>query len=226
MLPPPAVLFQDDRLAIIDKPAGLPCHAGPRGGPSAEDWFAVLSRRRTGPWLAHRLDADTAGCLVVALKKQALIEVQAAFSAGLVCKTYWAVCEGASRHAGQRGTMRLPLLKRSDRSGWRMVGDPAGQPAVTDWRVLATGAGVEWLELTPRTGRTHQIRAHCAAFGHPVLGDPIYGRGGGALQLLARAIALPLAPAASATAPLPPHMHPVFARQDWSRLLSPEGTIL
>ncbi|HEY1412694.1 MAG TPA: pseudouridine synthase, partial [Rhodopila sp.] len=76
------ILFQDQRFVVLDKPAGLPVHGGPSGGRSVEDWFSQLSRRKDGPWLVHRLDADTAGCLVVALRRAALIEAQALFASG------------------------------------------------------------------------------------------------------------------------------------------------
>jgi tRNA pseudouridine32 synthase/23S rRNA pseudouridine746 synthase len=198
------ILFQDSRFIVIDKPAGLPVHAGPRGGASVEDAFPELSRRKDGPWLAHRLDADTAGCLVVALRRAALHAAQAAFAAGTVRKIYWAVVQGGP--AANSGVVDAALLKRSDAAGWRMVVDQAGKPAVTDWAVRGRAAGMTWLELHPRTGRTHQIRAHCAVLGCPILGDPIYGAGAGRLHLLARAIALPLDPPVAATAPPPAHM--------------------
>ena len=79
-------------------------------------------------------------------------------------------------------------------------------PASTYWRLAGQGDGISWLELTPKTGRTHQIRAHTAVIGHPILGDAIYGGGAGRLQLLARAIYLPLAPELRAQAPVPGHM--------------------
>ncbi len=204
----PAILFQDRRFVVLDKPAGLPVHAGPRGGASVEDWFPQLSRRKDGPWLAHRLDADTAGCLVIALRRAALLEAQAAFAGGTARKEYWAVVSG--RPAQDAGTVSAPLLKRTGPAGWRMVVDPAGQAAVTDWRVMGAADGVAWLALRPRTGRTHQVRVHCAVLGCPVLGDPVYGGpdGRGRLQLLARSIDLPLAPPVSAVAPPPAHMLP------------------
>jgi tRNA pseudouridine32 synthase/23S rRNA pseudouridine746 synthase len=208
------ILFQDSRLVILDKPAGLPVHPGPRGGASVEDSFPALSRRTDGPWLAHRLDADTAGCLVVALRRAALLEAQAAFAAGRVEKTYWAVVRGTPAEAC--GHIDAPLLKQTTPAGWRMVVDPSGHAAVSDWRVLGRGDGLAWLEVKPRTGRTHQVRVHCAALGWPVLGDPVYGDGRAApLHLLARAIALPLDPPAAATAPLPPHMRATFAACGW-----------
>ena len=189
---------------VLNKPAGLPVHPGPRGGASVEDWFGQLSRRRDGPWLAHRLDADTAGCLVIALRRAALLEAQAEFAAGRAEKTYWAVVRG--RPAADTGQIDLALAKRTGPSGWRMVADPAGAAALTDWRLLGAAEGVSWLELQPRTGRTHQIRAHCAALGCPVLGDSVYGDGRGPLHLLARAIRLNLQLPLAATAPVPPHM--------------------
>ncbi len=207
-------LFQDARFVILNKPAGMPVHPGPRGGTSVEDFFPALSRRRDGPWLAHRLDADTAGCLVVALRKAALLEAQAAFANGSVAKTYWAVVRGLP--AQKTGTIDAPLLKRTTKVGWRMVVDPAGQSAVSDYAVLGHTGGIAWLEVRPRTGRTHQVRAHCAALGCPILGDPIYGAGDGPLHLLARAIALPLAPPVAATAPVPDHMRAALVACGWA----------
>ena len=210
------ILFQDNRFVVLDKPAGLKVHAGPGGGPSVEDYFPALSRRKDGPWLAHRLDADTSGCLVVALRRAALLAAQAEFAAGRAEKTYWAVVHGAP--AGESGVVDAPLLKCDDRAGWRMVVDAAGQAAVTEWRVMGRADGLTWLELRPRTGRTHQVRAHAAALGCPLLGDGIYGdRAGDAkLHLLARAIRLALDPAVSAVAPVPTHMAPALRRCGWS----------
>jgi RluA family pseudouridine synthase len=207
-------LFRDARFVVLDKPAGLKVHPGPGGGPSVEDAFALLSKRKDGPWLAHRLDADTAGCLVVALRKAALIAAQGEFAAGRARKTYWAVVAGGP--AEDSGTIDLPLRKVTSQAGWRMEGHASGDPAVTDWTVLGRGAGMALLELRPRTGRTHQIRVHCAAQGWPILGDPIYGSpidgsGGGGLHLLARAIHLALDPPVDAIAPVPPHMRAAVA---------------
>jgi tRNA pseudouridine32 synthase/23S rRNA pseudouridine746 synthase len=202
MLP---ILYQSERFVVIDKPAGLPVHAGPHGGASVEDFFGALSRRRSGPWLAHRLDADTAGCLVIALRRAALIEAQAEFAAGRAEKIYWAIVQGGP--AAESGTIEAPLAKQSSRAGgWRMAVAKDGQVAVTEWRVLARADGRSWLELRPRTGRTHQIRVHCAVLGCPLLGDNVYGEGGGALQLLARSITLRLTPEVTAVAEPPAHM--------------------
>ncbi|HEY7580536.1 MAG TPA: RNA pseudouridine synthase [Acetobacteraceae bacterium] len=219
----PPLLFRDDRFVVLNKPAGLPVHPGPRGRPSVEDWFALLSRRRQGPWLAHRLDAETAGCLLVALRRAALIAAQREFATGRVRKTYWAVVRGAPPN--RQGTVDAPLLRRSTRRAWRMVVDPGGKPAVTDWRLLGSDGTLSWLELSPRTGRTHQVRVHCASMGCPVLGDPIYGGGAGPLHLLARAIALDLDPPVAATAPVPGHMAAVLERAFRSRLIDRRGSI-
>ncbi len=210
---PPEILFADQRFVVLNKPAGMPVHPGSRGGSSVEDRFPALSRRKDGPWLAHRLDADTAGCLVVALRKAALVAAQAVFANGQADKTYWAVVQG--NPADDSGRIHRPLAKANAPSGWRMVADAAGQSAITDWRVLGRGDGRTWLELHPRTGRTHQVRVHCALLGVPVLGDPVYGDGAGPLQLLARSIRLPLAPPLAATAPVPPHMVQALEACGW-----------
>jgi tRNA pseudouridine32 synthase / 23S rRNA pseudouridine746 synthase len=199
------ILFQDQRFVVLDKPAGLPVHAGPSGGCSVEDWFGVLSRRKDGPWLAHRLDADTAGCLVIALRRAPLLAAQALFARGSVRKTYWAVVDGEISR--DRGTVTAPLRRSNSRRGWHMIVDErSGQPATTDWQVLGRAKRTTWLELRPRTGRTHQIRVHCATLGTPILGDERYGKMNGGLHLLARAIHLPLDPPVDATARPPAHM--------------------
>ena len=200
----PSILFQDQRFVVLDKPAGLAVHAGPSGGRSVEDWFPLLSRRKDGPWLAHRLDADTAGCLVVALRRAALIAAQGLFASGDVGKVYWAVVAGDV--TGEAGVVDAGLRRATSPSGWRIVVDKAGQSAVTEWRVMGRADGLTWLELRPRTGRTHQIRVHCTLLGTPILGDERYGAAGGGLHLLSRAIHLPLDPPVEVTAPPPPHM--------------------
>ena len=207
------VLFRDARFVVLDKPAGLPVHAGPRGGVSVEDFFPMLSRRRDGPWLAHRLDADTSGCLVVALRRAALHAAQAVFAEGRAEKEYWAVVRGVVE--GDEGVVDAPLLKVNERAGWRVVVDEAGQRARTGWRVLGRGDGVTWLSLRPETGRTHQVRVHCASLGCPVVGDPVYGGGEGRLHLLARAVSLPLKPIVEAIAEPQPHMHVVLRECGW-----------
>ena len=218
MLP---VLFRDRRFVVLDKPAGLPVHAARGGAPAAsvEDLFAALgSRRPDGPWLAHRLDRDTAGCLVVALRKSALLAAQACFAEGRAEKTYWAVVRGAP--PTDAGTRRSRLRRVERGRSWRME-EGAGDPAETGWRVRgrAPGGNLAWLELAPRTGRTHQVRVHCAALGCPVLGDAVYGNAaesGTALHLLAQRISLPLDPPVMAVAPPPAHMLEALAACGWT----------
>ncbi len=201
----PEILFRDARFLVIDKPAGLPVHAGRAGGASVEDFFHLWRRGKQGPWLAHRLDQDTAGCLVVALKKSALLAAQRLFAGGGAEKTYWAVVRGVP--AETAGVVNLPLVKVTLGKSWKMVGNAGtGQAAVTAWSVFGSGNGIAWLAFRPQTGRTHQIRAHAAALGHPVLGDAVYGGGAGPLMLLARRIMLPLEPIVVAEAPVPAHM--------------------
>jgi tRNA pseudouridine32 synthase/23S rRNA pseudouridine746 synthase len=203
------VLYRDGLMLVIDKPAGIPVHSGPAGGPHLEHWFPLL---RFGlpkpPGLAHRLDRDTSGCLVLGRHPKALRRLGALFAEGRAEKVYWAVVQGVPE-AGE-GHIAMALRKENRGTGWRVVVDPEGQRAITDYRVLGAAKGRAWLELRPRTGRTHQIRVHCAALGVPVVGDPTYGGpAGAALQLHARAITLPLypgRPAITVTAPVPQHM--------------------
>ena len=159
------------------------------------------------------MDADTSGCLVVALRRAALLQAQAAFANGLARKTYWAVVCGAP--SDPSGTIETRLSRVSTKGGWRMQVDAAGQRAVTDWHVRGRPGDIAWLELSPRTGRTHQVRVHCALLGCPVLGDPVYGGGAGELHLLARAIELPLDPPLAATAEPPAHMRDALTRCGW-----------
>jgi tRNA pseudouridine32 synthase/23S rRNA pseudouridine746 synthase len=213
-MPDIPILFADRHFVVLNKPAGLAVHPGPAGGPSVEDVFPSLSRREDGPWLAHRLDADTAGCLVVALRKEPLLAAQKAFAAGLVRKTYWAVVVGGPVET--TGTIMAPLAKRTRTQGWVMEVDGRGQPSRTDYQVLGRGHGLSWLALFPRTGRTHQLRVHCAHAGFPILGDPIYGGAEkGGMHLLAREITVPVEPVLHAVAPPPDAMRAALAGCGW-----------
>jgi RluA family pseudouridine synthase len=168
------VLHRDPDVIVLDKPAGLPVHAGPKGGANLEDMLDALRfERRERPGLAHRLDRDTSGCLVLGRHKAALRQLGRLFERGAVEKTYWAVVHG--RPPADSGTVDAPLRKRSQIRGWWMEVHGEGQTAVTDWQIVGHGDGLAWVECRPRTGRTHQIRVHMAHLGHPILGDPVYG---------------------------------------------------
>ena len=210
------VLYRDGLILVVDKPAGIAVHPGPGGGPDLESVFDAL---RFGlphpPALAHRLDRDTSGCLVLGRHPKALRRLGALFSGGLVEKVYWTVVEGRPPEA--QGRVETGLRKLTRGTGWRIVVDPGGQRAVTDYRLLGADRGRAWLELRPRTGRTHQLRIHCAVLGCPLVGDPVYGSrpSGDALQLYARSVTLPLypnRPPLEITAPVPPHMIPALER--------------
>ncbi len=205
------VLLRDSSLLILDKPAGLAVHKGPKTELSLEKFLPALRfGLRENPQLAHRLDRDTSGCLVLGRHHKALRKLGRLFSSNSVSKTYWAVVEGGPKE--DAGTIDQPLLKVTGRDGWRILPDPTGKPSVTDWRVLGRAKGITWLELKPRTGRTHQIRVHCAEAGFPVIGDPVYGpttKPDRMLHLLARAVSFAYyeaKPAIDVTAPPPSHM--------------------
>ncbi|CAA2104900.1 Ribosomal large subunit pseudouridine synthase A [Methylobacterium bullatum] len=210
------LLYRDALVLVIDKPAGLPVHPGPKGGETLTDHLNALRfglPRR--PEAAHRLDRDTSGCLALGRHAKALARLNKLFAAsGTVGKTYWAIVEGGP--AEDEGRIDFPLARRSDdpRSWW-MKTDPAGDPSLTTWCVLGRSPdrSLAWLALSPVTGRTHQLRVHCAAMGWPILGDTIYGTaprsGGPGLQLHARALTLPLYPKKPpivVEAPAPGHM--------------------
>jgi tRNA pseudouridine32 synthase/23S rRNA pseudouridine746 synthase len=218
----PRLIHRDASVLILNKPASLPVHKGPGGGENLADHLSVL---RFGlprdPELAHRLDKDTAGCLVLGRHRRALERLGQLFKANQVRKTYWAVVEGSP--ASDQGTIDMAMSPRDPKRGWWMKVDPKGQPAVTHFTVLGRAGDRAWLALEPVTGRTHQLRLHCQAMGFPILGDTIYGsaprRGGQGLHLLARAITVPFdpkKPPIAAEAPPPEPMQAALAACGWS----------
>lgn len=233
------VLFRDHLVIILNKPAGLAVHSGPRGKASLEDDFDQL---RFGlprlPALAHRLDADTSGCLVLGRHPKALRKLGRIFSEGLARKTYLAIT--TSPPPATKGIIDHPLLKISSKAGgWKMIVSPKGKSAITDYRVLDSWDGHHLLELHPRTGRTHQIRVHLAEIGCPILGEPKYDPALKAsapahkdrdsaqpsndqkLYLHARRIELPLyadRPLIDIRAPLPDHFKMLINQYDQSHL--------
>jgi tRNA pseudouridine32 synthase/23S rRNA pseudouridine746 synthase len=215
------VLYRDGLMLVIDKPVGLAVHRGPKGGANLEDYFDAL---RYGlprpPALAHRLDKDTSGCLVLGRHRKALAHLGLLFKHGKVGKTYWAVVEGGP--AEDSGRIDLALGRLDATRGWWMRPDPDGLPSSTLWVVLGRAEGLAWLALTPITGRTHQLRVHCTAMGWPIVGDNIYGnapRHGGPVQHLhSREIVVPLNPKRDpigVTAPVPQHMRERLTACGW-----------
>ncbi len=177
------LLYRDGLMLVIDKPAGLPVHAGPSskkagGGDNLENYFDAL---RFGlprpPALAHRLDRDTSGCLALGRHPKALRKLHKLFAEGRVDKTYWAVTKGVPEKLS--GTIDAPLKKLTRGSGWRVVlaaeGDEGAQRTVTTYRVVTQKDGLAFIEAKPKTGRTHQIRVHLESLGAPLIGDPQYG---------------------------------------------------
>src|SRR5258705_1812794 len=135
------LLYRDGLMLVIDKPAGFAVHKGPKGGDSLEDYFGAL---RFGlpraPALAHRLDRDTSGCLVLGRHRKALAELGGLFKGGRIAKPYWALVE--SGPAEEEGRIDLPLGRKDATRGWWMKHDPQGQPAVTTWKVLGRAQGI------------------------------------------------------------------------------------
>ncbi len=220
------VLHRDGLMLVIDKPAGIPVHRGPRNsgdksGVALEDSFDAL---RFGlprpPVLAHRLDRDTSGCLVLGRHRKATASLGLLFKHGRIGKTYWAVVEGGPDK--DQGVIDIPLGRLNEERGWWQKPDPNGLPSTTNWQVLGRTRGLSWLALEPVTGRTHQLRVHCAAMRWPIVGDSIYGTaartGDPMLHLHAREIVVPLSknkPPVKVTAPVPPHMCERLAACGW-----------
>ncbi|EAQ37264.1 pseudouridine synthase [Nitrobacter sp. Nb-311A] len=281
------VLHRDGLMLVIDKPAGIAVHRGPKGGANLEASFDAL---RFGlprpPVLAHRLDRDTSGCLVLGRHRKATASLGLLFKHGKISKTYWAVVEGGP--TDDEGTIDIPLGRMNEERGWWQKPDPNGLPSITTWKVLGRGVltaagdhfspsrcgegpgvgangfdiptnhpppqpsptreeGAEippsdidrttlltWLALEPMTGRTHQLRVHCAAMGWPIVGDSIYGTQASlrrlrneqyiprlddpGLHLHAREIAVPLSrnkPPVVVAAPAPAHLHAMLKACGW-----------
>ena len=218
-----AVIYRDDDIIVIDKPAGLAVQGGSgihRHLDAMLDALRLGARER--PRLVHRLDKDTSGVLVLARNAVTAAALAAAFRRREVGKTYWAVVVGVPKP--RRGEIDLALAKRGGGGGERVAAadGESARRAVTRYRVVeAAATKAAWLELSPETGRTHQLRAHCMALGTPILGDGKYG-GRAAflaglaqarrLHLHARAIALPRQDGSvlTLTARLPAHMAASF----------------
>lgn len=173
------VLFEDDDLIVINKPAGMSVHPG-AGQNSGTLVNALLAHCRNlsgiggleRPGIVHRLDKETSGCLVVAKNDAAHLSLAKQFAARTVQKIYLALVAGKMR--GRSGTIDAPI-KRHRVHRKKMAIDQRGRASRTDFRVLRSSAAATLLECKLHSGRTHQIRVHLQHLGHPVLGDKIYG---------------------------------------------------
>jgi tRNA pseudouridine32 synthase/23S rRNA pseudouridine746 synthase len=208
------VLFADDRVIVLDKPAGLSVHAGMKPQDHLGMFLGPLGLPWAGPpRLGHRLDKDTSGCLALARTPEAAATLGRAFRDRQVRKTYLAIVAGCPGRI--TGTIDAPLRKLKAPGGSRVVADRDGWPSITRWTVLATGDGLSALRLEPETGRMHQLRAHMAILGHPILGDPLYGperTPSVPLHLHAQRLVLPTPFDLDVVAPSPPHMDALHRR--------------
>ncbi len=195
------VLYEDEEVLALNKPAGLAVQGGTKTTKHIDRLLSAWGEGTERPRLTHRLDRDTSGVLVLGKSPAAAARLSGAFAKRRAEKLYWAIVAGEPKPA--QGTIELPLVKSGvgDRELVRPA-DPkefGAEPAETDYLTVSrAGHRATWLALRPLTGRTHQLRAHMKAIGHPILGDPKYAdeasaalSGGLKLQLHARRLSLP-----------------------------------
>ena len=176
-------IFEDDCILAVMKPAGLKVH-GQEGEPTLETLVEESQGRRLV--LMHRLDRDTTGIVLFAKRRDVAGALSRAFEQKKIRKTYWAVVEGLWPKRVNKIESYLERDPNDPRKQRMRVDEaPGARRALTTFRVLGTCPEKTWLEVMPKTGRTHQIRVHCASQGHPVLGDRLYGQTLGAQSGLA-----------------------------------------
>jgi 23S rRNA pseudouridine1911/1915/1917 synthase len=181
---PLTIPFEDEHLLIVDKPAGLVVHpaAGNREGTLVNALLHHCAGRLSGiggvarPGIVHRIDKDTSGLLVVAKTDVAHEGLAKQFAAHSIERRYLAIVNGLPKTAG--GSIDAPLARSAhDRKKIAIVAGSRGKRAVTHWKRLEPLRDAALVECRLETGRTHQVRVHLASIGHPLLGDPVYGRG-------------------------------------------------
>ena len=179
---PLAIIYEDEHLLVVDKPAGLVVHpaAGNRDGTMVNALLHHCGGSLSGiggvarPGIVHRIDKDTSGLLVVAKHDRAHEGLAKQFADHSIDRRYLAIVSGVPRHAG--GKVDAPLA-RSPHNRKKIAIVPKGKRAVTHWKRLAILRDAALIECRLETGRTHQVRVHMASIGHPLVGDPVYGRG-------------------------------------------------
>ena len=223
------VIYQDASAFVLNKPPGLATQGGTKTHHHLDRLLDGLSDDADNrPKLVHRLDKDTSGALLVAKTARSAGHFSKSFSGRTARKVYWALIVGVP--SGDEGLIDAPLAKQPGTGGEKMhISEEHGQPAKTRWRVIdRAGNRAAWVELQPLTGRTHQLRAHMAAIGHPIVGDAKYGGAeafltGGIsrkLHLHARRLRID-APVGviDVTADLPPHIAETLATLGFEQML-------
>lgn len=210
--PPPSfgqILFEDEHILVADKPTGL--LSVPGRGAERQDCLQRRLESQFGPLVAvHRLDMDTSGLIVFARTPEAGRALSRAFEARQVAKRYQAMVHGVP--AGMSGDIDLPIGRDWSMRPLRKADPDSGQPALTRWSLIEDHGALALLDLAPETGRTHQLRVHLQAIGHPICGDRLYGRPDGFQSLCLHACHLAL-PHPESGAVVEFSSRPAFAQQ-------------